>query len=260
MSRFLPALVLILALAACGTAPSSAPTAVPTVVPGTPLPPGTVTASAEVLPARQVQLSLLAGGTVREVTVKEGDVVHAGQPLLVLSSPELEYGVTQAEAAARAAELRFQYWIPARHDRPPEKRQLAEQQMITVQKSLDTARALLGQASLSAPFDATVISVGVATGEIVQPTQAVMTLADLSHLRVETTDLSERDIRRVKMGQKASVYVEALDDTLNGTVSAIAPMSETVGGDVVYRVTIELDSIPSALRWGMTAEVHINTE
>jgi RND family efflux transporter MFP subunit len=219
-----------------------------------------VAASAEVVPARQAQLGLAIGGSVKQVGVAEGDLVEAGQTLLVLNSPDLEYGVTQAEAAAHAAELRFQYWIPARHDRPPERRQLAEQKMIAVKKGLDTARALLGQATLSAPFSGTVVNVASASGEWIQPGQTVMTIADLAHLRIETTDLSERDIPRVQVGQKAAVFVEALGKTLDGTVSAISPIAETVGGDVVYRVTIELDSVPENLRWGMTAEVNIAIE
>jgi HlyD family secretion protein len=35
---------------------------------------------------------------------------------------------------------------------------------------------------------------------------------------------------------------------------------ETVGGDVTYKVTIELDEQPAGLRWGMSAEVEIQAE
>jgi hypothetical protein len=62
------------------------------------------------------------------------------------------------------------------------------------------------------------------------------------------------------VGQSAGVFVEALNETLQGRVTAIAPRADTLGGDVVYQVTIRLDSVPAALRWGMTAEVHIATE
>jgi len=40
-------------------------------------------------------------------------------------------------------------------------------------------------------------------------------------------------------------------------VSAIAPEATTVGGDVVYKVTIELAEHPPDLRWGMSVEVEI---
>ena len=89
------------------------------------------------------------------------------------------------------------------------------------------------------------------------PGQVVLTLADLSHLQVQTTDLSERDVTRVSVGQQATVYVEALDVEIGGQVVDIAPQANTVGGDVVYAVTIELDEQPPGLRWGMSVEVEI---
>jgi multidrug resistance efflux pump len=167
--------------------------------------------------------------------VKEGDKVQAGQTLMVLNMPDLEYAVLQAEDAARAAEFEYQYWIPARFDRPPERRQLAEQELVKVQRSLDSARAELTQATLTAPFDGTIVSLDTAPGELVQPNQVVITLANLGHLKIETTDLSERDLPDVQIGQPAVVFVEALGEEFSG-------------------------GQPANLRWGMSAEVNISTQ
>jgi HlyD family secretion protein len=113
---------------------------------------------------------------------------------------------------------------------------------------------------LLAPFDGTVVDVQVIPGESVQSGQTVLVLADLQHLQIETTDLSERDITRVKIGQTVNVYIQALDVTVMGKVIRISPISETVGGDIVFPVTIELDEQPNGLLWGMTAEVEIQTK
>ena len=254
------ALAVMLVGAGCGAAPTPVPAPTQARAASTPLPAGTVTASAEVLPARQAELSFLMSGMVKEAPLVEGAEVAAGQTVAVLSSPELEYAVLQAEEAAKAAEFRYQYWIPARLDRPPERRQLAEQEFIAVQRSLETAKAASQQTILRVPFDGVLAKLDLAVGEMVQPGQVVAVVADLAHLQIETTDLSEKDIARVKVGQKASVYVEALGEALDGRVAAIAPRAERLGGDVVYTVTITLDSVPAALRWGMTAEAHISTE
>ncbi len=40
----------------------------------------------------------------------------------------------------------------------------------------------------------------------------------------------------------------------------IAPQANTIGGDVVYPVTIALDEQPPGLRWGMSVEVEIAAE
>ncbi len=89
------------------------------------------------------------------------------------------------------------------------------------------------------------------------PGQPLLTLADLDHLQVETTDLSERDVARVKVGQPVVVFVEPLGTEIQGRVLRIAPQASIIGGDVVYTVTIELDEQPTDLRWGMSAEVEI---
>ena len=85
-------------------------------------------------------------------------------------------------------------------------------------------------------------------------------VGDLARMQIKTTDLSERDVPAVQIGQTANVYIEALDVTVTGKVMQISPISETVGGDVVYPVTIELDEQPEGLLWGMSAEVEIQTK
>ena len=94
-------------------------------------------------------------------------------------------------------------------------------------------------------------------GEVVQQGQAVTALATLNNLQIETTDLGERDILKVKVGDPASVNIEALNGTFPGRVIAISPKADTRGGDVVFKVTIALDKQPKGLLWGMTAEVTI---
>src|SRR5512134_3324913 len=62
----------------------------------------TVTASAVIVPARIGQLGFLISGIAREVPVKEGDLVKAGQTLIVLDTPDLEFAVIEAQAALRS--------------------------------------------------------------------------------------------------------------------------------------------------------------
>jgi HlyD family secretion protein len=119
------------------------------------------------------------------------------------------------------------------------------------------ARAVLDQATLRAPFAGAVTALEISPGETVLPGQVVLTLADLGRLRVETTDLSERDVVQVAVGEQATVYVEALGAEVGGQVVDIAPQADTAGGDVVYAVVVELDELPPELRWGMSVEVEI---
>jgi len=255
---------LSLILAACGGSPPailavSTPTQyVPPPIET--LPPDIVIASAEARPARESYVAFAISAPIKEIFVKEGDAVKAGQELMTLYVPDLEGEVVAMEFAVQSAELEYQYWIPPRLNRPPERKQKALAEFDQVKTQLEVAKANLAQKSIYAPFDATVVDVSMQRGEIAQTGKVVITLADLAHLQIVTTDLSERDVPRVEAGQSVSVYLEAMDQTVDGKVLRVSPVSETVGGDVTYPVTIELDKQVEDLLWGMTAEVEIQTK
>ena len=229
---------------------------------------GTVVASAAIVPAQVSRLGFLTSALVKEVAVNEGDKVTAGQTLVVLNAPELEYNVLASEAALRSAlgEEKVQSYRRVKDRRngrvffdvvPPEVRQIAHAQVQQAQAALEVAQATLAQATLIAPHDATVASVNVVPGEYVEQNQVVVTLATLNTLQLETTDLSERDITKVKIGTPVNIYIEASNENINGKVIGISPRANSVGGDVVFKVTIAFDKQPENLLWGMTAEVTI---
>ena len=228
----------------------------------------TVVASAVVVPAQISKMAFLSSAPVKEVAVKEGDEVTLGQTLVALNTPELEYGVIASEAVLHSAQAnaeiqRYRRVKDRRNGRvffdvvPPEVRQKADAQVVSAQAALEIAQAVLSQSVLLAPYDATVASVNVVPGEYVQQNQVVMTLATLNNLQLETTDLSERDITKVKIGSPVNIFIEASNENITGKVIGISPRANTVGGDVVFKVTIAFDKQPKNLLWGMTAEVTI---
>jgi RND family efflux transporter MFP subunit len=243
-----------------------APTAAATIAPA----PGTVTASVEVVPVTKSDLSFIISAPVKEVDVKEGDKVLAGQKLFVLDTPDLEYAVTGAKAGLRSAQdyAALQHYFRktligsnfVSTNGAPELRQKADSKVQQEQAALDSSIAALAQGTLSAPYDGTVVSVNVVPGELVQPGQVVAVIGDLSHLQIETTDLSERVIAKVRIGQTATVRLKAFNQDLTGKVIMIATMGVESKGDIVYKVTIELDQAPDGLLWGMSGEVDIQTK
>jgi len=262
-------------LAACSATPSAPPvsTTMPTGPKSNNVPPSVdvVAASAKVLPEHQVEMSFAISAPVQEVLVRKGDTVKAGQPLMVLFTPDLELGVQESEWAVRSAQALFDrakdpYKKVNNNGRTVyaagyvEKRNEMEASLQAAQAKLDAATHELTQGTLLAPFDGAVVDINIEPGEFAQSGQMVIILADTAHMQIETTDLSERDVAAVQVGQTANVHIEALDVTITGKVMKVSPMSETVGGDVVYPVTIELDEQPEGLLWGMTAEVEIQAK
>ena len=262
----------ILVIASCN--PASTTTPIPTISPDATDTSASsqVKASAIVVPAQESRLSFVISGVVEDITVAEGDQVQAGQALVKLDTSELEYDVISAEAALTVAkfdakmqrqrEKKFNFrTFKFVHVSPPaEKIQEADSRVEQSQFALEVAKASLAQGTLVAPFGGTVVEVNIAPGEYVQPAQVVIVIVNLEDLQIETTDLSELDVAAVEIGQPATVYVEALDEEFPGEVTTISPISDTLGGDVVFKVTIRLDEQPVDLLWGMSTDVEINTE
>jgi multidrug efflux pump subunit AcrA (membrane-fusion protein) len=247
-----------IALGACGRAapPAVIPSSMPTEAAANGFASGPIHASAVVAPARHSQIGFLIPAAVREIAVHEGEEVQAGQTLMVLDAPELQASVAAAEAALRSAQAEAKYWIYPRNE-PPERRQVANAQLRLAEAALEAEKAALAGATARAPFDGTVVAVNATPGQFVQPGDLVIVLGDLTDLQLETTDLGEDNIARVKIGQTASVRFEAFQQEFRGEVVAIAPMGETSHGDILYKVTIDLDDPPAGLLWGMSADVEI---
>jgi len=255
-------IVMALLLSACASA--ATPTAIPTIsLDGDGSSTSTqssaadsVSASAVIVPVNDAQLSFSAIGRVTSVDVKVGDKVTAGQTLVTLDTTILEAKVREAEANVLAADAQIRYLNRLATDALHF--ESAQADLARSQALLDSAKAtLLAQSALTAPFDGTIVTVDIAPAETVVPGQVVIVLGDLSKYRVETTDLSERDVPRVQAGQSANVFIEALNENFTGQVMDIDRVSSTLGGDVVYKVTIDLDRQPKGLLWGMSADVQI---
>lgn len=179
-------------------------------------------------------------------------------------STEFYRDQTMAEmdiARARLEQAQKDYDILVNGPRPDDiavavKRiETAQGRIAAAEAAIKSAQADLVHLELKAPSAGTVTEINIHNGEWAIPGQAILMLADLDHLQIETTDLSERDIPSIKNGQAVTVLVKALQLDVPGHVVFIAPLADTIGGDVVYRTTIELDSIPDGLRAGMSVEV-----
>ena len=174
----------------------------------------------------------------------------------VIDVNQAEAVLVAAQAEATAAETEYD---KLKNGPDPDALALAQDRITNAQAQIDAGQANLDSLELKAPLEATVSKLIIHVGEWAMAGQTLIVLSDLVHLRVQTTDLSERDVPKVKVGQPVSVLVKALNQTVTGRVSEIASLSDTLGGDVVYQTTIDLDSQPSGLRPGMTVDVTFGT-
>lgn len=167
--------------------------------------------------------------------------------------------VEQAEAELQAAKAEVESAQKEvdklKNGADPDAVALAQERIKNAQAQLAASQAALADLEFKAPVAGTVAVLNLHPGEWVTLGQPALVLVDLSRLQVETTDLSERDVPKVSIGQPAVVTIKALNSEVKGKVRQIAPLSEKLGGDVVYKATIDLDAVPAGLRAGMSVTV-----
>ncbi len=206
----------------------------------------------------QKQLSqLMAGGSDADRKAAE-DAVAAAQAKY---DDAKEVGNSTATKAAAAALSEAKSAV-ARLDPSPTAVAIAEAQVREAQAALDVARSALDEASLKAPFPGTIAQVSLNVGDFVSPGLPVVVIGDLSGLRVESDDLSDLDIARVRVGQPVLVTLDALPGRLlHGIVASVSPMATESRGYRVFHIWIDLkEGIETGARWGMAAKVEVPME
>jgi multidrug efflux pump subunit AcrA (membrane-fusion protein) len=137
----------------------------------------------------------------------------------------------------------------------------SDQAAITnAQESVRQAKIQVAAATLIAPADGVVASVGVVAG-VLAPSGNAVTL-EVGPMQV-TSSFAESDIGKLKVGQPTTVTVAAAGSTpIDGIVSQITPTASTSAGGssvVTYAVRITLTNAPASVLSGMTASAAVTT-
>ncbi|HQR03649.1 MAG: efflux RND transporter periplasmic adaptor subunit [Proteobacteria bacterium] len=222
-------------------------------------------------------------GRVMELLANAGDRVHQGQALALLHSTEL--GAAQlaylkaraqaqllAQAAERARLLLAADVIGAAELQRRESELAiaqAEQRAATDQLRVlglsATALEQMGRAGVInsvspalATLSGVVVERKVAKGQVVQPADALYTVADLSRVWV-VAQVPEAEISRVRVGQAVQVDIPALADTTAKPLSGhLVHVGDIVNPDTrTVTVRTELDNREYQLKPAMLATMRI---
>jgi HlyD family secretion protein len=150
----------------------------------------------------------------------------------------------------------------------------AELNLVVMQHTLEAADARVEQAkealtytTITSPMDGVVTRVNAEVGEVVifgtmnNPGTVIMEVADLSKMLL-MAQVDEIDIGKIKVGQKASVRVQAFNkQEFKGTVDSIALTNKTSQtGGKYFEAEILLENNGVQLYSGLTADVDIEAQ
>ncbi len=119
----------------------------------------------------------------------------------------------------------------------------AQAEVRQAEAELAKAQWRLENCTIRAPITGTILKKNAEEGNIVNPIAfngsfSLCDLADLSDLEVELT-IQERDISKVRVGQKCKVRAEAFPDRVyDGVVSRLMPIADRAKGAIPVRVKV----------------------
>ena len=260
-----------------------------------------VTANGQIDAQRKVDLSANVMGQIVNLAVREGDVVKKGDFLLQIDQRQLAASAQGAEASMRAlfsdrdasranlAEAQRVYErarnnfeqkiIPAAElDRARTAMDSARANLSAVEQRIEQARAnvtaardTLSKTTMTAPMSGIITALPVEEGEVAvigtmnNPGTKLLTIADMSVVEA-VMEVDETDVPNVKVGQRATVTIDAYPNkTFEGLVTEVgsSPMSgtgATAGNEAVnFEVKIQLTNPPAGVRPGFSASADIIT-
>lgn len=259
-----------------------------------------VSGTGKIRPEHEVKISSEVAGEIIEMPVKLGQRVKTGDLLVKIKPDNYFASVRQAEAALtaakadsemrktemlnndldrhRAEELYSKKLISESEHAAAETRAAVARaayesslaQIDVAQSTLDQNKDLLQKCTIVSPADGTIDSISSEMGERVVATGSfagteMMRIADLQSMQA-WVDINENDIVKVRIGNRARVYIDAYPErTFAGVVERIAGRASVQNEGTQQEVTnfevrVRILRPDVVVRPGMSTRVEIQTE
>lgn len=262
--------LLVVAIAAAGGTAYWKKSAKPAAVTGTVVTVGhgdvesNVSATGTISAVNSVDISSRVTGLIKQLNVKENDIVNAGQVLVVLDDTTL-----RAQVAQYQAQLQNYAAIYERSKKLAEIGGESSQQLdadqtnyLVAQSNYNNYAAQLDYYVIKSPIAGVVVGKPTPAGQTVaqgiSTPQVIMTIADMSQMQIKV-QVDETDIGKIKEGQTVSFTVDAYNGkTFTGKVVSISKSATTSSNVVYYPVYVNVDNPEGLLYPTMTARVSIH--
>ena len=218
----------------------------------------------------QVVVKAKVSAEVREVFVREGEAVKAGQVLVRMDASEYEARAVQARGAQQAAQGQLDIATQTRNnnralleknfisknafDNAQSQYAIAVSNVKSARGVLDVAQKTLNDTIIRAPISGFISIRTVQPGEKVSPDNRLLEIVDLRQLEMEAP-VPAADVINVIAGQEVEVKVEGFQQPLVGKVVRINPSIQAGSRSIL--VYIQIDNEQGALRMGMFGEAKL---
>ena len=199
-------------------------------------------------------VSFTGMGVVKRVLVSEGQAVSRGQLLAEMDDTQARNLLAGAEASmAQANDALQRYGMLHDNGSLPEVQWVEIQSKVAQAKSqLEVAKKNLADCRLTAPVSGIIGKKQIGAGETALPSQAVVTILDISHVKVKVA-IPEAEMNAISAGTPSTIIVEAADKQVQG-----GRIEKGVVADALthtYDIRIHVPNSDRKLLPGMVASV-----
>jgi len=207
---------------------------------------------------------------VREISVREGDTVHAGQIVARMDVTEFQARVDQARGTLNAARAQLDIATKNRDnnrtlvekgfisknafDNSASQYASAEANVEAAKGALDVVQKLVNDTVIRSPITGVVAMRYVQAGEKVSADNKLLDIVNLQKMELEAA-VPTNDITNVSMGQRVTLRIEGLPQTIEGKVVRINPVTQSGSRSVL--VYVQITNPQNQLRSGMFAEAQL---
>ncbi|MBD2861885.1 efflux RND transporter periplasmic adaptor subunit [Paenibacillus oceani] len=205
---------------------------------------------------------------IKEMYVKSGDAVTAGQLIAELDVSTLESELRTLRLQQRSEELAMiEKLRKSDGDQSATELEQAKIQFELKKEKLTELETSIAKAKLSAPFGGTIVSVPVKKGDSVKAYDDIAVVADLNELTV-VADLSADDLKKVAVGMEVLVDINMAGQHKGKVKQLPAPKQDNnnnPGGQkkqdtIDNYLVVELDAFPQGLNRGTPLSVQVITQ
>ena len=206
---------------------------------------------------RQATVTTKSSGIILDIKVEEGDVVKAGDVMLVLESDTQRLSLNSAKANyekslnnLKRAELMLKKGLTN-----TEQVDNLRFETKSLKASYEQAAMNLSFTQVKAPFDGMVAKRHVKIGNLIQNATAVFDVVDFNSLQAKIS-VPEHHWLLMKKGLPVSFDFDAVKNmAIKGHVERIAPTIDSNSG--TFQVTVAVDNNEHILRPGLFAKAEI---
>jgi len=206
--------------------------------------------------AVEFKLSFEVPGIINSINYREGEKYEEGALLISLKQDDILLRLKRAQTELKKAKTA----LAIAEDKVSEHEKLLKIGAIP-QSTLDKVKLERDSAQydvevdLYAPTDGMIGELNVEEGEIVTPNTLVGSHIQIDYVQAEF-GIVERELKKISLGQKAKVYVDAYpDQTFEGTIENISPV--VAGQSRTATVKVRIENPEGLLLPGMFARIRV---